>query len=383
MIRRRFRAGGSPFDLYLLRVLPHQYLLAAALVAVGIVLDFLWVDDAGVRLHALAIRGGLIFGAVLCAVLARVCRRRAAAELLAVVSMLVGVCGFSALAGLYGNYLTDWTTTLFQIVTFVAIFMSLRPPVFAAFLCVAGVLWFWVLPALYQVRLDGHEAFGVSVEYLIFAAMAFEGGRRLRGFWAEQAAKQARLAEEADSLRELASRDGLTALYNFRHFEAVIGPVLRDTARRGAPLCLCLLDLDGFKALNDTEGHLYGNSLLQHVARVIDRIVRAEDLVFRIGGDEFAIILPGVYTATAHRICARIQEVLARGERREGSVTYPIRALTCTIGIAECRAEWRHPEELVEAADQALYTGKARGGNRIVLADEDTEPAETAVHPEV
>jgi diguanylate cyclase (GGDEF)-like protein/PAS domain S-box-containing protein len=175
--------------------------------------------------------------------------------------------------------------------------------------------------------------------------------------------------ELQSSLREQVLRDALTGLCNRRCLEERLDQELRRARRSGTPLAVLLLDLDRFKEVNDQHGHAAGDVLLARFARLLEESVRADDVVARYGGEEFTVILPGAGAREALKVAEKVRRRTQRlsieaGERRLGEVTV-------SIGVAshpDC-GDW--PEELLEAADRALYRAKREGRNRVVTAAPD------------
>jgi diguanylate cyclase (GGDEF)-like protein len=160
------------------------------------------------------------------------------------------------------------------------------------------------------------------------------------------------------TLEELARTDQLTGLDNARHFRERVALQLRHLDRYGSGAALLLFDCDGFKAVNDTLGHRAGDDLLEAVARLVRGRVRATDVCARIGGDEFAIFLPEVDEDDAVVVARAIADAV-RGHRVEGGP-----GITISVGIACVRPGFLDVEELVRAADEAMYEAKRAGGDR-------------------
>lgn len=165
-----------------------------------------------------------------------------------------------------------------------------------------------------------------------------------------------------DLLRDQAVRDPLTGLYNRRYMEETFRRELARAGRHGGTLGVLLVDLDGFKAFNDREGHAAGDSLLQQVGRLLGSVVRAEDVACRYGGDEFLVLLPG---AAAPDLASRGEQVCSA---LRSAPAFAAAAVTVSIGAAVHPANGSDLDGLLRAADAALYRAKAAGKDRTVLA---------------
>ena len=164
----------------------------------------------------------------------------------------------------------------------------------------------------------------------------------------------------------LSVTDDLTQLYNSRYLNLVLRRETKRASRSGRPLSLLFIDLDGFKAINDSHGHLYGSRALVEAAAVIRGSARETDVVARFGGDEFAVVLPDTGGEGAFAVGERIRERLAahRFLTSEGLD----RRLTASVGVATLPDAAASAEELVQAADAAMYFVKGRGKNGILAA---------------
>ena len=160
-------------------------------------------------------------------------------------------------------------------------------------------------------------------------------------------------------LEELSQRDPLTGLANRRHaFET-----LQRILDRGTKLCVVMLDLDNFKRINDTQGHLRGDLLLVEIAEAMRGATRERDLVGRYGGDEFFVILPNTDAQAAENVAQRITEAVAVVGRKFD----PARPVTASTGIAQAQTN-DSVASLTRRADEACYRAKSAGGNRVIAA---------------
>jgi two-component system cell cycle response regulator len=161
-------------------------------------------------------------------------------------------------------------------------------------------------------------------------------------------------------LQRSAITDSLTGVYNTRFFHEVLG---RETARADrytAPLSLLMIDIDSFKIVNDTFGHVVGNKVLTQIAKTLENTVRNTDFVFRCGGDEFGVVLPGTTVEGAEHVAEKIlQRVESSDILHSLGYTGPV---TVSIGLSEYH-RGSHFETLVAEADQALYASKRSSKN--------------------
>jgi len=181
---------------------------------------------------------------------------------------------------------------------------------------------------------------------------------RIFALQGEAALKNVLLFEEVKSL---AIRDGLTGLYNNRHFREVLAHQVEVSRRYGWPLSLLFLDIDNFKNINDTWGHPEGDLVLKALASFLQAHVRLADVLCRYGGEEFVVLLPQTAWNQAHRLAERLREeiagtpiLLSHGEIH----------ITVSIGLS-CLTPSLSGEDLVKSADAALYKAKQSGKNRV------------------
>jgi diguanylate cyclase (GGDEF)-like protein len=166
-------------------------------------------------------------------------------------------------------------------------------------------------------------------------------------------------------LYELASIDALTNLYNRRKFRELLEQSLLSSVETGAALSLAFIDLDHFKRINDTYGHQSGDDVLRSVAGLVIAQLRDDDAAGRLGGEEFAVCLPGTTLAAAVAWAETLRATIA-------SARHPIEgqalAVTVSLGVAEWNPANPTSAELMRAADEQLYAAKAAGRNRVAAA---------------
>ncbi len=166
-----------------------------------------------------------------------------------------------------------------------------------------------------------------------------------------------------NQLRQAAITDGLTGLYNHDHFNRLLEAEMGRSRRYGHPLAIMMMDLDFFKAINDTFGHLAGNATLEEVARILREGVRDVDVATRFGGDEFAILLPEARTPDALQVAERIRVAIRASLRVEAVKDHVV---TASFGIADSDdPRVKNAASLVDLADRALYEAKRRGRDQI------------------
>jgi diguanylate cyclase (GGDEF)-like protein len=175
--------------------------------------------------------------------------------------------------------------------------------------------------------------------------------------FANQAATAVTLVEHVQELRFLADHDPLTRLLNRRVFMERLESEAARSNRSGRPFGLVLCDLDRFKLLNDSRGHLAGDQALQTLGRILVEAIRRSDEAYRIGGDEFALVLPDADPESIEAVVARIALAM------DGALD----SVRASFGAASYPSDAGHPEALVHAADAALYDAK-RGGERLRFA---------------
>jgi two-component system cell cycle response regulator len=170
-----------------------------------------------------------------------------------------------------------------------------------------------------------------------------------------------RIVTLQDELRFTASHDALTGVFNRGAGMAHLDRELTRSARTGEPLGLLLLDLDHFKRVNDTFGHLGGDEVLREAARRAQAVLRPYDVIARYGGEELMVVLPGASTEVATQIGERLRAALAESPVSFGGHAI---AVTTSVGVASAM-DGDSPEALVGRADDRLYVAKRDGRNRV------------------
>jgi len=182
----------------------------------------------------------------------------------------------------------------------------------------------------------------------------------------ETLASQAGTAVEAARLHqrteELSQIDALTRLFNRRRLGTDLDAEWKSSRRYGRLLSFCMFDVDHFKQFNDRRGHRSGDGVLEEVARLVAAAIRGSDSAYRYGGEEFALLLRDTPLDAATALCERLRARIAQRYRQEvdGFV------ITASFGVAQIDDAMLGAQELVEAADGALYDAKRSGRNRVV-----------------
>ncbi|MBL7251076.1 diguanylate cyclase [Alloalcanivorax sp. C16-2] len=243
-------------------------------------------------------------------------------------------------------------------------------------------LWVYIVPVLCHLLLGQRLGLAVSVFYILVALFLFlhkNPDYLYRGQFAEIANITLSLAvtlafayiyelsshRSRSDLMVMASTDPLTRLANLYRFREAFEHEKRRALRLDSPLSVLVLDLDHFKAVNDTHGHKVGDLVLIHVAQRLRERLRATDLPCRVGGEEFTVLLPDTDRKEAVVVAETLRELIECQPYRGGRLVIP---LSCSIGVAEWGTDGDTIDELVEAADQRLYIAKQQGRNQVVAS---------------
>jgi len=214
----------------------------------------------------------------------------------------------------------------------------------------------------YSENYSYEEAINKGASDLVFKPFRFEE-LLLR---LKRVLKERRLTKERSrilsKLENLAITDGLTKLFNLRHFYNLLEIEIDRCRRYGHSIALLLLDIDNFKVYNDTYGHLEGDKVLVRIGQIIRSCLRTMDSAFRYGGEEFTVILPETSAQEANNVANRIRTAV----EYENFFPVPGNVVTVTISIGVTEYNNKEPlSEFIKRADQAMYLSKEKGRNAI------------------
>lgn len=166
-----------------------------------------------------------------------------------------------------------------------------------------------------------------------------------------------------ETLRDQSIRDPLTHLYNRRYLDETLQREMHRADRQDLPLSVLIFDLDHFKRFNDTYGHDGGDRLLEVIGGTLLDFYRSDDTAFRIGGEEFAVLMPGTSLKDAIVRAEELRREIRKLKVTHGNIVLP--PVTISVGVACCPVHGKTPEELIKAADKALYRAKENGRNQV------------------
>ncbi len=228
---------------------------------------------------------------------------------------------------------------------------------------------------IYPAR-DANTTYGFTV--LLFRASMPENSRPSANYLSRHLGLALRNLDRFTEVEDLAYLDDLTHLFNLRYLDLVLSREINDSKDGKDTFSLLFLDLDYFKSVNDTHGHLVGSKLLVEVARIIKGCVRDNDVVVRFGGDEYVILLHSTDSGGALKVAERIRRTIETHHflSREG---YALTVTTC-IGVASFPEHAQDKATLLDLADRAMYRGKKSTRNVIYIATRDLEATPPARH---
>lgn len=255
---------------------------------------------------------------------------------------------------------------------------TLVPPLTAAVLYSTLLASFWFLISwtqtdpeiLLSLRVNSISLTGVGfgVAYLFWRNQVLTLRQRK-----EIEAQKLELEDKNQELALMVSRDPLTGVANRSHLTSAVAVEVARMRRNGSAAALVLLDLDHFKAINDSYGHPAGDAVLRQVSQVLASEVRSVDTLARLGGEEFAILLPDTTTEAAAEFAERLRKVIENHPFAASGVSLQ---LTASLGIAPLLTQEHDPlNTAYRAADQMLYRAKESGRNRVCVMDAPPAPA--------
>jgi len=226
-----------------------------------------------------------------------------------------------------------------------------------------------ILPACVSIIVFKREEsplFYLMITYIGFTLLQLARGSR--EYWSALE-NEAALAKKTRQLEDISKIDALTGIYNRRHFNQILDLEWKRGSREKRLLTMIMLDIDHFKHINDTYGHLAGDDYLKSVAAVLKgSFKRCTDVVARYGGEEFAILLPATPLADGIVLAEHLRKEMASNAVKSGKKTLQA---TVSIGIAGCVPDHRTPpEHLISLADKALYVAKTAGRNQVRWNDQ-------------
>lgn len=179
--------------------------------------------------------------------------------------------------------------------------------------------------------------------------------------------KNKELVSMNDLLKNLASQDGLTGLFNHRHFHEILAVEISRSIRHDHPFTLIFLDVDHFKNYNDRHGHLRGDLVLREIANILKTRLRKSDILARYGGEEFIVLLPETPKEAGKSVAEQIRKKI-EAFPFFGRETQPLQKVTVSLGVAGFPGDGRDATALLDFADKVLYKAKESGKNMVCLS---------------
>lgn len=261
-----------------------------------------------------------------------------------------------------------------------AVLLTITTVIIVLFLFAAVAMWLFLrrvalkplrmlveqVERLGQGHFDAHANVESGDEIGILGTAFNELGRQLNNLYSQMWERSDELVKLNEQLEQLAITDGLTGLYNHRHFYARLTEEVKRAKRYQHPLTLIIGDIDHFKLYNDTRGHVSGDQVLKIIATLIAENARENDLVARYGGEEITIILPETELATARMVAERMRSTIETSPELSVLAALPGgQPITMSFGLAQLDEATDNPKGFVRLADAMLYQAKQNGRNRV------------------
>jgi diguanylate cyclase len=192
----------------------------------------------------------------------------------------------------------------------------------------------------------------------------------MRRSFEDKSAEIKALQKELEEVRRQATRDSLTGLANRATFTEALEAAIAQLADEDNELCVVLFDIDHFKRINDTYGHLVGDKVIRFVAELLRKNIKGKDTACRFGGEEFALLLPETPLLGGRQVADNIRKALAESNLVRTGTREPLGRITISAGVARCRGG-EDCTTLIDRADQALYRSKHDGRNRVTVENVD------------
>jgi diguanylate cyclase (GGDEF)-like protein len=206
---------------------------------------------------------------------------------------------------------------------------------------------------------------------LITHVLGFQIAKQTISYRAELFSFFQQKESELNEMDQLAKHDGLTGLINRRHFFELLNKEYQRFMRLREPFCILILDIDDFKKINDKYGHAAGDEVLRKISKALLENARTMDVVSRVGGEEFAVLCPGLDVKDAFSIGERTRIIC---ENVSLKVDKKLVSVTTSIGITEVHQSDNDIEGIMRRADVALYSAKSNGKNQVVMSEFNLKP---------
>ncbi len=213
-----------------------------------------------------------------------------------------------------------------------------------------------------------NDVYGLVNEVLEETRQMKDSMDRIKLEFAAKSAEMDEIRKELEEVRKQASTDSLTGLSNRATFFDTLESSAASAQLNSSPMCVVMIDIDHFKRVNDTFGHLVGDKVIRFVADTLKKSIKGQDTPARYGGEEFAILLPGTSLNNAVTLCNNIRELIAGTKLVRTGSKEPLGTITISAGVAQYRAG-EDILDLLRSADDALYQSKENGRNQVTAAE--------------